>query len=148
MCCLSSLSSCLDQSPFCTCGGCIETVHQDTSFIFLFCIYNNVICKAEVDNKSPPMQTLPSWSSNASHMILSRKILKRVGESRHPCRTPTVVLNQSPVLTLNRTALYALSYIFSMTCMMLALTLYFLIVAYKASCHTLSNAFLKSTKTW
>ena len=46
----------------------------------------------------PPMLTIPSWSSNASHMILSRKMLKRVGESRHPCRTPTVVLNHSPVL--------------------------------------------------
>ena len=33
----------------------------------------------------PPILTLPSWSSNASHMILSRKMLKRVGESRHPC---------------------------------------------------------------
>ena len=29
-----------------------------------------------------------------------------------------------------------------MACMMLALMLYFLIVAHKASCHTLSNAFL------
>ena len=28
-------------------------------------------------------------------MILSRNMLKRVGESRHPCRTPTVVRNQS-----------------------------------------------------
>ena len=27
-------------------------------------------------------------------MILSRNMLKRVGESRHPCRTPTVVWNQ------------------------------------------------------
>ena len=50
----------------------------------------------------PPMLTLPSWSSKASYMILSRKMLKRVGESRHPCRTPTVVLNHSPVLPLNR----------------------------------------------
>ena len=25
-------------------------------------------------------------------------MLKRVGESRHPCRTPTVVRNQSPIL--------------------------------------------------
>ena len=32
---------------------------------------------------SPPMLTLPLWSSNASHMIISRKMLKRVGESRH-----------------------------------------------------------------
>ena len=76
----------------------------------------------------PPMLTLPSWSSNASHMILSRKVLKRVGESRLPCRTP----NYSPVLPLNRTAL--LSYRFSMVRMMLALMLYFLIVAHKASC--------------
>ena len=60
-----------------------------------------------------PMLTLPSWSSKASHMILSRKMLKRVGESRHPRRTPTVVLNHSPVLPLNRTELWALSYRFS-----------------------------------
>ena len=95
----------------------------------------------------PPMLTLPSWSSNASHMILSRKVLKRVGESNYLCRTPTVVLNHSSVLPLNRTALWALSYRFSMARMMLAL-MYFLIVAHEASCHTLSKAFLKSMKTW
>ena len=32
-------------------------------------------------------------------------MLERVGESRHPCQTPTVVRNQSPVLLLKRTAL-------------------------------------------
>ena len=96
----------------------------------------------------PPMLTLPPWSSKASHIILSRKMLKRVGESRHPCRTTTVVLNHSPVLPLNRTALWALSCRFSMARMMLALMLYFLIVAHKASCHTLSKAILKSMKTW
>ena len=32
----------------------------------------------------PPMLTVPSWSSKASVMILSRNMLKRVGESRHP----------------------------------------------------------------
>ena len=37
-------------------------------------------------------------------MILSRNMLKRVGESRHPCRTPTVVRNQSPMLPLKSTA--------------------------------------------
>ena len=95
----------------------------------------------------PPMLTL---LSNVSHMTLSRKMLKRVGESRHPCRTPSVVLNHSPVLPLNRTALWALSYRFSMAHMnmMLALMLYCLIVVHKASCHTLSKAFLKSMKTW
>ena len=88
----------------------------------------------------PPMLTLPLWSSIVSHIILSRKMLKRVGESRDPCRTLTVVLNHSPVLPLNKTALWALSYRFSMARMMLALMLYFLIVANKASCHTLSKA--------
>ena len=34
----------------------------------------------------PPMLKLHSWSSDASQVILSRKILKMVGESRHPCR--------------------------------------------------------------
>ena len=58
----------------------------------------------------PSMLTLSSMSSNALHMILSRKRLKRVGESWHPCQTPTVVLNQSPVLPLIRTVLWALSY--------------------------------------
>ena len=37
-----------------------------------------------------------------------RDRLKRVDESRHPCRTPTVVRNQSPMLLLKRTALVAL----------------------------------------
>ena len=67
-----------------------------------------------------------------------RKMLKRDCERRHPCWTPSVVRNQSPVLLLNRTAFWALSYKFSMTRMMLALMLYFLIVAHKDSCHTLS----------
>ena len=78
----------------------------------------------------PTMLNLPSGSSNASHMILSWKIWKRVGESRHPCRTPTLVLSHYPVLPLNRAELWALSYRFSMACMMLALMLYFLIVAH------------------
>ena len=33
-------------------------------------------------------------------MIVSRNMLQRVGESRHPCRTPTVVQYQSPMLLL------------------------------------------------
>ena len=40
----------------------------------------------------PPVLTVPSWSSKAS---VARNMLKRVGESRHPCWTPTVVQNQS-----------------------------------------------------
>ena len=38
-------------------------------------------------------------------MIICRNMLKRVGESRHPCRTPTVVQNQSPMLLLKSTVL-------------------------------------------
>ena len=57
----------------------------------------------------PPMLTVDLWSSSASAMIISRNMLKRVGESRKPCLTPTVVLNQSPVLPLKQTALVALS---------------------------------------
>ena len=38
-------------------------------------------------------------------MILSRNVLKRVGESRHPSGTPSVVQNQSPILLLKRAAL-------------------------------------------
>ena len=124
---------------FVPCGDSIKTVYQDASLFS---------AKRKLVMGRPPMLTLPSWSSNASHMILSRKMLKRVGESRHPCRTSTVVLNHSPVLPLNRTAPSALSYRFWMARMMLALMLYFLIVANKASCHTLSKAFLKSMKTW
>ena len=122
-------------------------VYQDASFFFLFCNYDSS-AKRKLVISRPPMLTLPSWSSNASHMILSRKMLKRVGESRHHCRTPTVVLNHSPVLPLDKTALWALSYRFPMTRMMLALILYFLIVAHRASCHALSKAFLKSMKIW
>ena len=81
-------------------------------------------------------------------MIIFRNILKRVGEIRHPCRTPAVVQNQSPTLLLKRTALVAVSLRFLMTQIMLALMLYFFMVAHKAPCQTLSKAFLKPVKTW
>ncbi|KAH3719875.1 hypothetical protein DPMN_062759 [Dreissena polymorpha] len=48
----------------------------------------------------PPMLTVPPCSSMASGKILSMKILKRVGESKQPCLTPTLVLNQSHMLLL------------------------------------------------
>ena len=57
----------------------------------------------------PPVLTSPSCSSRASYMIRSRKILKRVGDKGHPCLTPTVVLNHSPMLPFIWTALVALS---------------------------------------
>ena len=57
----------------------------------------------------PPMLTFPLCSSRASIMISSRKMLKRVGDRRHLCLTPTVVLNHSPMLPFIWTALVALS---------------------------------------
>ena len=57
----------------------------------------------------PPMLTFPSCSSRASDMIRSRKLLKRVGDRRHTCLTPTVVQNHSPMLPFVWTALVALS---------------------------------------
>ena len=53
----------------------------------------------------PPMLTFPSCSFRASDMMRSRKMLKRVGDRRHPCLTPTVVLNNSPMLPFIWTAL-------------------------------------------
>ena len=52
----------------------------------------------------PPMLTVPSWSSKAVVIMLSRYMLMRVGECIHSCRTP-VVRNQSSMLLLKRTAL-------------------------------------------
>ena len=91
----------------------------------------------------PPMLTVPSWSSKASVVILSRYMLKRVGESRHPCLTPTVVRNQSPMLLLKRTALVALLEAFDDFDKVDVV----LMVAHKAACQTLSKASLKPMKT-
>ena len=96
----------------------------------------------------PPMITFPSCSSRVPGMIRSRKLLKSVGDRRHPCFTPTVVLNLSPMLLFIWTALVPLSKSCSMVRIRFALIMYFRMVAHKAACHTLSKAFLKSMKTW
>ena len=57
----------------------------------------------------PAMLIVPLCSSSTSDIILSRKMLKRVGDNMHPWRTPTVVWNQSPMLPLMKTALIARS---------------------------------------
>ena len=46
----------------------------------------------------PSMLTFPPCSLRALDMIRSRKMLKRVGDRRHPCLTPTVVRNPSAML--------------------------------------------------
>ena len=96
----------------------------------------------------PPMLTFPSCSFRASAMIRSRKMLKRVGDRRHPCLTPTIVLNHSPILPFIWTAFVALSQSCSMVRTRFALILYFRMEAHTAARHTLSKAFLKSMKTW
>ena len=50
-----------------------------------------------------PMLTVPSRSLSVSAIILSTKMLKRVGESTQPCLTPTVFLNQPPIMLLKGT---------------------------------------------
>ena len=68
-------------------------------------------------------------------MIRCRNMLKRVDESRDPCRTPTVVRNQSPILPLKRTALVAISQRYFITRIRLALKLYVFVVVHKAACN-------------
>ena len=55
---------------------------------------------------------------------------------------------EEKMLLLKRTALVALLQKFLMSWIGLVLMLYFLMVAHKAACQTLSKAFLKSMKTW
>ena len=47
----------LSDLHFVPCCGYIRTVYQDASFFFLFCIYDSVICKAEVGKESSPDTT-------------------------------------------------------------------------------------------
>ena len=98
--------------------------------------------QCHMQSGSPPMLTLPSSSSIALLVIRSGKILKKVDESRQPCRNPSVLLNHSPILSLNSTAICALSYTFSMIRMMLLLMLFFLTAAHKVSCHNVKSLLL------
>ena len=74
-------------------------------------------------------------------------MLKRVGESRQPCRTPSVVLNQSEMLLLKRTALVALPQRFFDDSEEVGAYIVLLNNCHKAASQTMSKAFLKSMKT-
>ena len=74
-------------------------------------------------------------------MIRSRKMLKRVGDRKHPCLTPTVVLNHFPRLPLNWTAPVALSKSCSMVRTRLALILHFRMVAHKVVSYSVKGCF-------
>ena len=98
----------------------------------------------------PPTLTDPSWSSKASVLILLRKVLKRISEIKHPCLTSTVVLNHSPKhchIVVDCAGDFAVEALYDFNQVGTVLMLYCLIVDKRAACHTLSNAFLKSTKT-
>ena len=56
----------------------------------------------------PAMLTVSSCSSSSSDILLSRKMLKSVGDNMHPLRTPNVLWNHYPILPLMKTALVAL----------------------------------------
>ena len=97
----------------------------------------------------PPILTVPVWFSKASvDFILSKNILKGVGDRRPPCLTPLLTWNYSPSFPSTQTALLVFIY----SCFMMPMSwlpmLYCLIVANRALCGTMSNAFLKSIKTW
>ena len=55
-----------------------------------------------------PVLTVPSWSSSASAKIVSKKMLKRAGESRHHWCSPIVARNHSLMLLSWWTALVVL----------------------------------------
>ena len=89
---------------------------------------------SNTESKKPAkIMTLPLRSSSASFMILSRK---RVGESTSSSNRNS---SSGPVssASIKLTALLALLYRYSMTCMMLVFMLYFLIEAHRAWCQTL-----------
>ena len=73
-------------------------------------------------------------------------MLKRMGESRHPCRTPTVFLEPVSYAAVEEDGTSGLVTGVLMTCIRFVLILYFFMVANKAACQTLLKAFLKSMK--
>ena len=97
----------------------------------------DVISNAEMGNCSASNADSAFVIFQASVMMLSRNMLKRVGESRHPRRTRNVFFrSQSPMLPLKRTALVVLSQRCLMTRIRLALMMYFFMVAHKVACQT------------
>ena len=57
-----------------------------------------------------PLEMDVWWSWSASCMVFSRNKLNRIGESKHPWLTPTVVLRNSPDWLFMKTALLEFSY--------------------------------------
>ena len=55
------------------------------------------LCHRQTGNIFAACANLPIMFFQGIRHDLSRKMLKRVGDRRHPCLTPTVVLNYSPI---------------------------------------------------
>ena len=108
-CCLLSTWSSRLWPPCRGCGGFDETLSLFCQFFFLSCKATASSAKRRLVIVPPPMLTVPSWSSKASVMILSRSMWNRLDESRYPCRTPIFIQIHSPMLPLKRTALATLS---------------------------------------
>ena len=88
-----------------SCSGCIKTVFQDDSFFFC-------ICKAEVGTKLTfDADTIQYFNGNGNPMSHPWFYQDAWWE---PSQPPTVNLNHSPLLLLNRTALCVLPYRFSL----------------------------------
>lgn len=123
------------------CRCLVKLIYQLNKFVFFSCKAS----MSSVNCTLPPMLTVPSWFPRNYVMVLSRKVLKRVSESRHPWWTPTIIPNYSPKL-LEKTAMVAL--LSTMTLIRFVLMLYMFLIVHITACHTLLNAFLKSTNTW
>ena len=117
---------------------------RDAQFILLGLFHFTLSHRCHQQSGDGWLFCLQCWQCLHDHL----NMLERVGESKHSCRTPTVVRNHSPVLPLKKTALMALSLRYLMTRIRSALILYLFMFAPKAACQTLTKALLKSMKTY
>lgn len=106
-----------------------ETFDQSIELPLLPANSSNVICESDV-----PL--VICWSIIHVHV-------SGVSDRTYPCLTASVLLNHSPAVPLNTTPHVALLYNRPVFRTRLSV-LYFLIMTHKASCHTLSKAFLTS----
>ena len=87
-----------------------------SQFLFLHLLGEgiNVIGKPQISNSFAAYSTHSiNFLQSIRHEPFKKKMLKRASEKRHPCLTPTVVLNHSPLLPFTWTALVAVLYRFS-----------------------------------
>ena len=96
----------------------------------------------------PPVEMDVWWSCRVFCMTIYRNRLDRMIESKHPWRTRTVVLKNSPSWLFEKTALLEFSCSAWMAWISPSSVLKFLRTCHKPASYTLSNFFLKSMKMW